>query len=343
MIGAVNPPKGVRIAGTGMAVPPRKVHNDDLAKFVDTSDEWIRPRTGIVTRFLTEEGARTSDLAAEAVTAALADAGLAPSDLDLLILATMTQDMICPATACQVVAKIGAVPCGAMDLNMACTGFVGGLNLAYNCIATGFYKTVAVIGADRLSSIVDWKDRRTCILFGDAAGAAVITASDNPAQRCIFQSLHSDSSPGQGDALFVPRNAADLPGHVDPHNTEEAGWNGAYDKLQMNGQAVFKFAVNALRDSVTLAMERTGLTADDIAMIIPHQSNKRIMDAAWRKLGFGEDKYYVNIDRFGNTSAASVGLCLTELRQQKRIGEGDKVIFVAQGGGLTWGASLWQL
>jgi len=336
-------PQGVRIAGTGMAVPPRQLHNDDLAKFVDTSDEWIRPRTGIVTRHLTEEGARTADLAAQAVTAALEDAGMSPGDLDLLILATMTQDMICPATACQVVARIGAVPCGAMDLNMACTGFVAGLNLAFTGIASGFYKTVAVIGADRLSSIVDWKDRRTCVLFGDAAGAAVLTASDNPQQRCLFQDLHSDAGPGQGDALFVPRTRADLPDHVDVHNTNEAGWNGTYDTLQMNGQAVFKFAVNALRNSVTLAMERAGLKAGDIAMIIPHQSNKRIMDAAWRKLGFDEDKYYVNIDRYGNTSAASVGLCLAELRAQQRIGEGDKVIFVAQGGGLTWGSSLWQL
>jgi len=335
------PPAGVRIAGTGLAVPPRKVHNDDLAKIVDTSDEWIRPRTGIVTRHLTEQGARTADLAAEAVTDALANAGLQPGDLDLLILATMTEDMICPATACQVVSKIKAVPCGAMDLNMACTGFVGGLGLAYNTIATGFCRNVAVIGADRLSSIVDWQDRRTCILFGDAAGAAVLCASGNADQRCLFQSLHSDAN--MGEALYVPRDEADLPDSVDKHNTDEAGWNGSYDKLQMNGQAVFKFAVKAMRDSVNEALQQTGLSPDDIAMIVPHQSNQRIMDAAWKKLGFRDDQIYVNIDRFGNTSAASVGLCLHELREQGRVGEGDKVIFVAQGGGLTWGASLWQL
>jgi len=336
-------PRGVRIAGTGMAVPPKKLHNDDLAKFVDTSDEWIRPRTGIVTRHLTEEDERTADLAAQAVTAALEDAGMAPGDLDLLILATMTQDMICPATACQVVAQIGSVPCGAMDLNMACTGFVGGLNIAASMIATGFYKNIVVVGADRLSSIVNWEDRRTCVLFGDAAGAAIVSASDNAAQGCLYQSLNSDAGPGQGDALYVPRTAADIPDFIDQSNTDQAGWNGKFDTLQMNGAAVFKFAVNALRRGVEDGLERTGLTADDITMIIPHQSNKRIMDAAWRKLGFGEDKYHVNIDRFGNTSAASVGLGLAELRAQGKVKEGDKVIFVAQGGGLTWGTSLWQL
>ncbi len=336
-------PAGVTITGTGLAVPPRKLHNDDLAKFVETSDAWIRPRTGIVTRHLTEKGARTSDLAAEAVTAALADAGLEPTDLDLLICATMTQDMICPATACQVVTKIGATPCGAMDINMACTGFVGGLGMAYNGIATGFYKHVAVVGADRLSSIVNWEDRRTCILFGDAAGAAIISASDNASHRCLFQVLYSNSGPGQGDALFVPRNENDLPEGVDIQNTDEAGWNGQFNTLQMNGQAVFKFAVNALRDCVNQALKETGLSVDDIKMVIPHQSNQRIMDTAWKKLGFRDDQIYVNIDRFGNTSAASVGLCLHELRQQGRVVPGDKVIFVAQGGGLTWGASLWQL
>ena len=336
-------PAGVTITGTGLAVPPKKLHNDDLAKFVETSDEWIRPRTGIVTRHLTEKGARTSDLAAEAVTAALKNAGLEPGDLDLLICATMTQDMICPATACQVVTKIGATPCGAMDINMACTGFVGGLGMAYNGIATGFYKHVAVVGADRLSSIVNWQDRRTCILFGDAAGAAIISASDNASHRCLFQVLYSNSGPGQGDALFVPRNENDLPASVDVKNTDEAGWNGQFNTLQMNGQAVFKFAVNALRDCVNQALKETGLSVDDIKMVIPHQSNQRIMDTAWKKLGFRDDQIYVNIDRFGNTSAASVGLCLHELREQGKVAAGDKVIFVAQGGGLTWGASLWQL
>ncbi len=328
-------PAGIRISGTGMAVPPRKVSNDDLSKIVDTSDEWIRPRTGIVTRHLSDNGTLTSDLAAEAVSQAIQNAGLKPTDLDLLICATMTPDMICPATACRVVEKIGAVPCGAMDVNLACTGLVAGLSIAANFIQSGAYKNVAVIGADRLSTIVNWEDRKTCVLFGDAAGAVVVSASDNPRQQCLFQKLNSDG--GMGEALYVPRNEQDIP---------EAGrdsFNGKFDTLQMNGREVFKFAVNALKECVREALDQTGLTHDDIKMVIPHQSNIRMLTSAWKKMGFPDDKIYINIDRFGNTSAASIGLCLHELTEQGRLEEGDHVIFVAQGGGLTWGASLWRL
>ncbi len=335
MSGGYTPPAGVRIAGTGMAVPPRVVSNDDLSKIVDTSDEWIRPRTGIVTRHLCDEGMRTSDLATQAVSQAIQNAGIQPSDLDLLVCATMTPDMICPATACQVVNRLGAVPCGAMDLNLACTGLVAAMSIANNFIMSGAYKHVAVVGADRLSSIVNWEDRRTCVLFGDAAGAAVLSASDNPEQRCLFQKLNSDG--GMGEALYVPRTEADIP---------EAGresFNGKFNTLQMNGREVYKFAVNALQECVREALDHTGLTHEDIKMVIPHQSNIRMLQSAWKKLGFPNEKIYINIDRFGNTSAASIGLCLHELSEQGRLEPGDHVIFVAQGGGLTWGASLWRL
>jgi 3-oxoacyl-[acyl-carrier-protein] synthase III len=328
-------PAGVRLAGTGMAVPPRRVSNDDLAKIVDTSDEWIRPRTGIVTRHLSDEGQLTSDLAAQAVTDAVRNAGLKPTDLDLLICATMTPDMICPATACRVVEKIGAVPCGAMDVNMACTGLVGALAIASNFIHSGVYRHVAVIGADRLSTIVNWEDRKTCVLFGDAAGAVVVSASDNPRQQCLYQKLNSDG--GMGEALYVPRTERDIP------ESGHEGFNGKYDTLQMNGREVYKFAVHALQDCVRDALKHTGLGHDDIKMVIPHQSNIRMLTSAWKKMGFPDDKIYINIDRFGNTSAASIGLCLHELTEQGRLEEGDHVIFVAQGGGLTWGASLWRL
>jgi 3-oxoacyl-[acyl-carrier-protein] synthase III len=328
-------PAGVRITGTGMAVPPRLVSNDDLAKIVDTSDEWIRPRTGIVTRHLCDDGQRTSDLAAEAVTQALGNAGLKPTDLDLLVVATMTPDMVCPSTAARVVDKIGAVPCGAMDVNLACTGLVGALSIAANFISSGAFKNIAVIGADRLSTIVNWEDRKTCVLFGDAAGAMIISASDNPNQQCLFQKLNSDGA--MGEALYVPRNEQDIP------EGGQEGFNGQYDTLQMNGREVFKFAVNALKECVHEALEHTGLSHNDIKMVIPHQSNIRMLKSAWKKLGFPDDKIYINIDRFGNTSAASIGLCMHELTEQGRLQEGDHVIFVAQGGGLTWGASLWRL
>jgi len=318
-----------------MAVPPRIVSNDDLAKIVDTSDEWIRPRTGIVTRHLCDNGTLTSDLASQAVAQAVGNAGLKPTDLDLLVCATMTPDMICPATACRVVEKIGAVPCGAMDLNLACTGLIAGLSIAANFIASGAFKNVAVIGADRLSSIVNWEDRKTCVLFGDAAGAIVLSASENPLQQCLFQKLNSDG--GMGEALYVPRSEQDIPA------AGRDSFNGKFDTLQMNGREVYKFAVNALKECVQEALMHTGLTHNDIKMVIPHQSNIRMLTSAWKKLGFPDDKIYINIDRFGNTSSASIGLCLHELTEQGRLEEGDHVIFVAQGGGLTWGASLWRL
>jgi len=328
-------PAGVRITGTGMAVPPRKVSNDDLAKFVDTSDEWIRPRTGIVTRHLSTDEQLTSDLAAEATTQALRNAGLEPKELDLLVCATMTPDVICPATACRIISKIGAVPCGAMDLNLACTGLVAGLSIANNFIMSGAYKHVAVIGADRLSTIVNWEDRKTCVLFGDAAGAMILSASDNPQQHCLHQKLNSDGD--MGEALYVPRSESDIP------ERGKESFNGKFDTLQMNGREVFKFAVNALQECVREALEHTGLGPEDIKMVIPHQSNIRMLKSAWKKMGFPDDKIYINIDRFGNTSAASIGLCMHELTEQGRLEEGDHVIFVAQGGGLTWGASLWRL
>jgi 3-oxoacyl-[acyl-carrier-protein] synthase-3 len=326
---------GVKVLATGSAVPPNKVTNADLEKIVDTSDEWITQRTGIRSRYLVENGQQTSDLAAEAVNTALDRAGLQPKDLDLLLLATMTQDMICPATACQVVQKIDAIPCGALDINIACTGFVAALNLGDAMIRTGHYRHVAVVAADTLSSIVNWDDRRTCVLFGDGAGACILGATDDPRDGCQYQSLASDAK--RGEALYVPRTDDDIP------SAEKENYNGKLDTLQMNGKVVYKFAVEALAGCVDAAMEKTGLTADDIAMVIPHQSNIRMLKTAWRRLGFDQSKIYINIDRYGNTSAASAGICFDELMQQGDLKPGDNVIFVAQGGGLSWGANVWKL
>ncbi|MEO0588062.1 MAG: beta-ketoacyl-ACP synthase 3, partial [Planctomycetota bacterium] len=238
-------PAGVRILGTGIALPDRALSNEDLAKTVDTSDEWIHSRTGIRTRRIADEDTRTSDLAAQAVTDACDTAGVAPTDLDLLILATMTPDTACPATACTVAAKAGATPCGAFDINIACTGYVAALNMASNAVMAGHYRHVAVVAADTLSTIVDWTDRRTCILFGDAASACVIGPSDDPLQGCLYQSLGADGV--KGEALYIPHSEKDLPDFVaDPAVTDQAGWNGSYGKLQMNGGAVYKFAVKVL-------------------------------------------------------------------------------------------------
>ncbi|MEM6756069.1 MAG: beta-ketoacyl-ACP synthase III [Planctomycetota bacterium] len=335
-------PAGVQIMGTGAALPDNVVTNDDLADRVATSDEWIVQRTGIRQRRLADDDTRTSDLAAEAVAQALQAARVAPDELDLLILATMTPDTACPATACTVAAKVGAIPCGAFDMNIACTGYVAALNMASNAVESGHYRHVAVVAADKLSSIVDWSDRRTCILFGDAASACVVGPSNDPQRGCLYQSLGADGV--KGEALYIPHSERDLPDFVaDPAVTTEAGWNGAYGKLQMNGGAVYKFAVKVLAESVEQALDATGLTADDIKMVVPHQSNIRMLQSSWKRLGFPEEKVKINIDRFGNTSAASCGICLHECMEEGLVGPGDHVIFVAQGGGLSWGSALWRL
>jgi 3-oxoacyl-[acyl-carrier-protein] synthase-3 len=328
--------RGVRIAGTGMAVPPKVLTNEDLAKIVDTNDEWITQRTGIKTRHVVEDRrSHTSELGAAATREALTAANISPADLDLLICATMTPDVVCPASACKIVHKIGAIPCGAFDINIACTGLIAALNLGHNYIASGFARHVAVVAAETLSSIVDWEDRRTCILFGDAASAIILSETDDPGRGSLYQNLGSDGQ--RGEALFVPRDENDIP----PGQDEV--FSGKYNTLQMNGKAVYKFAVNVLAESVENALAATGLTVADVKMVIPHQSNIRMLQSAWKRLGFDGDKVYINIDRFGNTSAASVGICLHELLEQKRIGEGDHVIFVAQGGGLSWGTNLWRV
>ena len=331
---AAHPPAGVRIAGTCMAIPPRRLTNADLEAMVETSDEWITQRTGIKTRHIVDEQ-RCSDLAADAVRQALDRAGIAPADLDLLICASMTPDVICPALSATVVAKVGAIPAGAFDINIACTGFVAALNMGATMVKSGFYRNVAVVAAETLSRIVDWEDRSTCVLFGDAASAAVLAPSDNPEQGCRYQMLGSDGD--RGVVLYVPRDKSDIPAG------EEQNFSGKFGTLQMNGKVVYKFAVETLANCVEESLRATGLSADDVKMVIPHQSNIRMLKSAWKRLGFDESKIYINIDRFGNTSAASVGICLHELMASGRITEGDHLVFVAQGGGLSWGANLWRL
>ncbi len=327
-------PAGVRIAGTGMCVPPKVLTNFDLEKMVDTNDDWIAQRTGIRQRRIVTEGKTTLDLAQGAAEQALTNAGITPSDLDLLIVATITPEMCCPATACRVVDRLGAIPCGAMDLSMACTGYVGALNIAANFIANGNMKTVCVIGAETLSRITNWKDRGTCILFGDGAGAAILTASDDPEQGCLHQTLYSDGS--KWGELYCPRAEADIP-------QQGAAFLGQYSTLVMNGREIYKFAVTRLQRCIKDSMKACNLTVDDVKVVIPHQSNARILESARDKLGFGEHKLYINIDRYGNTSAASVGICLHELTEAGKLEKGDHVIFVGLGGGLTWGSSVWKL
>ncbi len=341
---------GVRIAGTGVCLPPRRVSNHDIAQRVDTSDDWITKRTGIQTRYFADDATTVRDLARDALLAALEDAKVEASDLDLVILATITPEMACPSTAARVAAEVGATPAGAFDLAAACSGFVYGLNLASSLIESGRNRCVAVIGAETLSRHVNHDDRRTCILFGDAAGCAILRADEDAGppsatasggRGVLHQAMHSRGE--LWSALYMPRANKHIPPELDPAVTTEPGWNGQLDALQMHGQEVFKFAVIQTCDMIQEALDATGLKPDDLKLIIPHQSNQRIMATARDRFGLPKDKLYINIDRFGNTSAASVPLCLHECRTQGKITDGDLVLFLAIGGGMTWSTSLWRV
>ena len=327
-------PAGVRIAGTGVALPSRTLTNDDLAQLVDTNDEWITKRTGIKTRRIVGNGQGVLELARDAVSAALTDAAIAPAELDIVIVATLTPEMACPSTAARLTAMIDAQPAGAMDLSAACSGFVYGLNLAATMIESGLYRRVAVVGAEVLSKVTDWTDRRTCVLFGDGAGAAIVTACDDASKGCLHQTMRSDGR--LWPELYLPRDDKDVP------DQGRDAFSGNFNTLQMNGREVFKFAVTTTQAIIDETLEAAGVKAQDLAMIVPHQSNRRILEAARERLGLPEDKLWVNIDRLGNTSAASVPICLHEMRDAGKAGEGDLVLFMAIGGGMTWASSLWR-
>lgn len=326
-------PAGVAIAGTGVCLPEKLLTNQDLAALTDTNDEWITQRTGIKTRRIVDPDTSVRDIAREALQNALDDAKLPASELDMVILATITPEMICPSTAARVVAEIGATPAGAVDIAAACSGFVYAMNMAVALIETGQYRTVGVIGAETLSKIVDYKDRRTCILFGDGAGAMILRACDDENRGCLHQTMRSNGH--LWGELYIPQHEGHLPlGH---------DFSGAYNTLQMNGREVYKFAVTTTQQMMTETLEAAGVKAEELALVISHQSNRRILESARDRFGLAEDKLYINIDRFGNTSAASAAICLHEARQQKLIKDGDLVLFCAIGGGMTWTTSLWRI
>ncbi|MEM1354814.1 MAG: beta-ketoacyl-ACP synthase III [Planctomycetota bacterium] len=325
---------GVRIAGVGTALPQRVLTNDDLAAIVDTQDDWITQRTGIKTRHIADNGTTTRSLATEALRSALDDAGILAAELDMILLATMTPEMSCPSTAARVAHEVGATPAGAMDLAAACSGFVYGLNHAAALIQTGHYRHVAVVGAETLSKITNYDDRRTCILFGDAAGAAILTADQDPTRGCLAQTMRSDGS--LWGELYVPREERDLPPQHD-------SFTGKLNTLQMNGQEVFKFAVTTTQAIIDETLEAAGVGPDQLAAVIPHQSNRRILELVKKRMDLPDGKMVINIEKYGNTSAASVPLCLFEKRHAGELREGDLVLFVAIGGGMCWTTSLWRL
>lgn len=327
---------GVRIAGTGSAIPTGILTNTDIADLVATDDEWIRQRTGIAERRVCDpkKGESNLSLCTEALRSALESANLQASDLDLIICGTITQDVRCPSTACLVAAKLGAGSASAWDLGAACCGFVYSLNVAHDLIRCGSRKRIGVIGCDTVSAIMDYTNRGVCILFGDAAGAVVLEQSSDQTLGCVAQVNKADGS-GWRD-LFIPGFAD----HLTPETDVSVVRMGC---LQMNGKAVFKFAVSTFQELIIETLDKAGLTADEVDLFVCHQSNARILEAARARFGIPEEKLYVNIDRIGNTSAGSVGLCFDELTKAGRVKPGMRVLFLAFGAGVTWTSSLWQI
>ena len=329
---------GVEIIGSGSGLPETRLTNADLEKIMDTSDEWITKRTGIKERRKADiaNGELTSTLAIKALNAAVEDAGLTTNDLDMILVATMTPDMPTPSVACVVARKIGAGNIAAIDINGACSGFIYTISMANAMIQAGPYKTIAVIGADTLTRYVDYttEGRTSAILFGDAAAALILRRTDDTSFGLIAHRMHTD---GEGSKhLYIPSTEFDIP--EDSEYREEM-----CNRVQMNGQAVFKFAVSKFQQVIGDTLADAGLTADDVDHFVCHQANSRILDSARDRFGIPSEKLLINIDRYGNTVAASAPLVFTELAKSGQIKPGNKVMFLAFGAGLTWGSSLWQL
>lgn len=322
--------KRARIIGTGSCVPDKVLTNSDLEKFLDTSDEWIVSRTGIRERHIAGEGEFTSDLATRAAERALAMAGVRGNEVDLIVVGTITGDFPWPATACLVQKNLGATGAAAFDVSAACSGFVYALDAAVQRIVTGASKKAVVIGAEVLSRAVDWEDRNTCILFGDGAGAVVLEAQEGD-QGILSTHLHADGS--FWELLYQPGFGSRFP-------ASEAGIKERLPFLKMQGNEVFKVAVRSLSDVALEALSANGMTPADVNLFIPHQANRRILEATAKRLGLADNQVYINVDRFGNTSGASIPLALDEANRAGRIKEGDIVLFDAFGGGFTWASAL---
>jgi len=314
-----------RIAGTGSYLPDKVLTNDDLAKLVDTSDEWIRTRTGITERHIAADDQTTSDLAYFAAMRAMEAAGVTAADLDLIVVGTTTPDLIFPSTACLLQARLGATGCGALDVNAACSGFVYALSVADKFVRCGDARTVLVVGAETLTRIVDWTDRTTCVLFGDGAGAVVLKADDETG--ILSTHLHADGS--KKELLWDPVGVS-----------TGFGENGVGGKILMKGNDVFKYAVKALDSVVDETLAANGLDKHDLDWLIPHQANLRIIEATARRLDMSMEQVVVTVDKHGNTSAASVPLALDVAVRSGRVQRGQLLLLEAFGGGFTWGSAL---
>ncbi|HZJ76661.1 MAG TPA: beta-ketoacyl-ACP synthase III [Oscillospiraceae bacterium] len=320
----------VGITGTGSCLPERELTNFDLEKMVDTTDEWIKTRTGICKRRIADEKIATSDLATGAAKIAIGDAGLSPEEIDLIIVATVTPDMSFPSTACIVQKNIGAEKAVAFDIEAACSGFLYGMAIGEQFIKTDVYKNALIIGAETLSKIVNWEDRSTCVLFGDGAGAAVLQRVDE-GFGILSNSLGSDGF--RGNYLTQPAGGSRMPA------SEKTVLNNLHC-IHMDGKEVFKFAVRTMSKSALEIVGNIGYNMEDISYMIPHQANIRIIEAVAKKINLTMDKVHINLNNYGNMSVASIPVALDEAVKKGNVKAGDIIILVAFGGGLTWGSSV---
>ncbi|UFJ42073.1 ketoacyl-ACP synthase III [Brevibacillus humidisoli] len=320
----------VGILSTGSYVPERVLTNADLEQMVDTSDEWIVTRTGIRERRICSPEQASSDLAYEAAVKALQRANVAAEDLDMIIVATVTPDMLFPSTACLLQDRLGAKKAAAFDVSAACTGFLYGIATASQFIASGLYRYVLVVGVEALSKITDYTNRNTCVLFGDGAGAALLGPVPD---GYGFQSFELGADGSGGPLLQQPAGGSRIPA-----SSESVEKRLHY--ISMNGGEVFKFAVRVMNAATDAVLEKAGVSKEEVDLLVPHQANLRIIDAAIKRFGLSEEKVVVNLDRYGNMSSASIPVALDEALEAGRISEGDTVVLVGFGGGLTWGASL---
>jgi 3-oxoacyl-[acyl-carrier-protein] synthase-3 len=321
----------ITITGLGCYVPDHVVTNDDLSKTLDTSDEWIMERTGIRERRVAADDQAMSDIALPAATRALEDAGVQASELDLIIVATVTPDMAFPSTGVILADQLGAADAAAYDLSAGCTGFMYALAQGYGMVAAGLADKALIVGGDVLSKIVNWEDRSTCVLFGDGAGAVMLERSD----RGGFLGFELGAEGAGGVHLNLPAGGSRMP--TTPETlAQELNW------VHMNGREVFKFATRVLVSSAEKLLERCGLTIDDVDVYVPHQANVRIIDYATKKLGIPEDRVVVNVDRYGNTSSGSIPLALADAESEGRLKPGATVLMTGMGAGLTWGSALME-
>ena len=324
---------GIRIVGTGRCIPEKILTNDDLEKMVDTSDEWIVTRTGIKERHIAADDQTSSDMAAVAAKNALENAGLTADQIDLIIVSTVTPDHAFPSVSALVQKKIGAGKCPCFDVEAACSGFLYALNTAYGMMASPLaYKRVLVIGAEKMTSLIDWTDRSTCVLFGDGSAAVILENDGNPETEDFYVAGEVAADGSVADLLIVPAGGSAMPA---THESVDSKMH----YIKMGGPKTFQLAVLSMVSACRNVLEKAGLTPDDVVWAIPHQANRRIIDAVANKLGIPE-KVYLNVDRYGNTSSASIGICIDELNRAGKIKRGDLILAASFGAGLTWSALL---